>query len=89
MITKMVDQKGRVSLGPRFAGSMVLIDDSNPDQIIIKRAVAIPAAEAWLYKNQAALESVRKGLAQARNGEFAVASPDLDGDGELAAELED
>ena len=34
---------------------MVLVDDSNPAQLILKPAIAIPAADAWLYQNEKAL----------------------------------
>jgi hypothetical protein len=80
MTTKTLDSKGRVTLGSRFAGQTVVIDDSNPNCIMIRPVVMIPADEAWLYKNQAALGLVRQGLDDARNGNFAEASPDVDRD---------
>ena len=70
-MTKLVDSKGRVALGSRFAGRMVLIDDSDPNRIVIVPAVAIPEREAWLYQNPEAIDLVRKGLADAREGRFA------------------
>lgn len=72
MNVKIVDSKGRVYLGSQFAGRMVIIDDTDPGQIIITPAVAIPAREAWLYENKKALDLVRKGLAQAAAGELVV-----------------
>ncbi len=80
MTTKTLDAKGRVTLGLRFAGQTVIIDDSNPTCITIRPVVMIPADEAWLYKNQTALGLVRQGLDDARCGNFAEASPDVDGD---------
>jgi hypothetical protein len=89
MTSKVVDNKGRVMLGSRLAGRMVIIDDSDPDCIVITPAVAIPEREAWLYKNEGALNRVRAGLEQARQGQFSAAPPDLDADAALADQLED
>jgi hypothetical protein len=89
MTTKVVDSKGRVVLGSRFVGRTVIIDDSDPDKIIITPAVVIPESEAWLYRNPKALNSVRKGLAEAQGRRFAKNAPDLDEDSALAAELGD
>ena len=80
MTTKTLDSKGLVTLGSRFAGQTVVIDASNPTCIMIRPVVMIPADEAWLYKNQTALGLVRQGLSDARSGNFADASPDVDGD---------
>ncbi len=37
-------------------------------QIVLDPQVAIPASEAWLYTNPAAFASVRRGLAEAAEG---------------------
>ena len=42
-------------------------------------AEAVPAREAWLYKNPKALDAVRAGVEEARAGRFAEA-PDLKAD---------
>lgn len=88
MTTKLIDKKGRLMLGTALAGRMVIVDDSDPNQIIISPAVAIPEREAWLYKNKEALGRVRKGLEQARAGDFSESPPDLDKDAALADQLE-
>ena len=88
MTTKIVDTKGRLMLGNRFAGRMVIIDDSDPERIVVKPAVAIPEREAWLYKNAEALTRVRAGLEQARKGQVSKSPPDLDADAGLADEIE-
>ncbi len=75
-------------LGTALAGRMVIVDDSDPNQIIISPAVAIPEREAWLYKNKVALSRVRKGLEQAKAGDFSESPPDLDDDAALADQLE-
>ncbi len=84
MTTKLVDGKGRLMLGSKLAGRMVIVDDSDPEHIIITPAVAIPEKEAWLYKNKKALDLVRAGLEQARKGEYSKTPPDLDADAALA-----
>ena len=47
-----------------------------------------PTQEAWLFRNKKALASVRRGLDQARKGEF-VDPPDLDEDEKLTAMVPD
>jgi hypothetical protein len=89
MTTKTIDSKGRLALGSHFAGQLVLIDDTDPDRIIVQRAQAIPAREAWLFKNEKALHLVRQGLAEAREGRFSKTPPDLEADARLIAEMED
>ena len=89
MTTKTLDTKGRVTLGSQFAGQTVVIDDSNPTCIMIKPVVMIPAAEAWLYKNEAALGLVRQGLDDARRGNFADESPDVESDLDWLDDVED
>ncbi len=89
MTTKTVDSKGRLALGSAFAGQLVLIDDSDPEKIIIQRAKAIPRREAWLYESDQALSLVRDGVNQARGGQFSVSPPDLQADAAYAAALAD
>ena len=89
MTTKTLDAKGRVTLGSRFAGQTVVIDDSDPTCITIKPVVMIPADEAWLYKNQTVLGLVRQGLDGARRSNFAEASPDVDDDLDCLNDVED
>ena len=88
MTTKLIDGKGRLMLGSSLAGRMVLVDDSDPDHIIVTPAVAIPEKEAWLFKNEEALELVRKGLKELAAGEFSDSPPDLAKDAALADQLD-
>ncbi len=85
MITKLVDNKGRLALGSQFAGCMVIVNDDNPDKIVIKRTVAIPAEEAWLFRNQQALNLVRQGLNEARAGQFSTQPPPIGTESEVQA----
>jgi hypothetical protein len=68
--SKQVDLKGRLTLGARFAGRMVIIREESESVVTIELARVIPEREAWLYENPRALASVRRGLAQARAGEL-------------------
>lgn len=87
-LTKHVDSKGRLTLGEAFANETVLVEPHGEDEVIVRRARVIPAREAWLYDNKAALASVRRGLQQAAEHNF-VAGPDIAADAELAEQLQD
>ena len=76
MTTKTVDGRGRITLGPRYANRLVIVREHEDGALEIIPAEAVPAREAWLYKNAKALEAVRVGLEEARAGRFAKA-PDL------------
>lgn len=85
---KDVDSKGRVTLGASFANRTVIVEERE-DEIVLKLARLIPERESWLYENDAALASVRRGLNQARSGKFAKKAPDLKTASELAESLQD
>ena len=87
MLQKQVDSKGRLTLGRKFSGSTMLVEEAADGTIILRPAVVIPANEAWLWKNKTALAAVRSGLNQARHREF-VKGPDVDADAALAKQLE-
>ena len=57
------DAKKRVVLPGRIKeGVSYHIYENNLGQIVLDPQVSIPESEAWLYKNNEALESVRHGL---------------------------
>ena len=87
-VTKTADNKGRVALGGRFANRAVIVEQLSDTEVLINLARVIPEREAWLYDNPAALKAVRCGLAQARAGDVGR-GPDLRGDANFAARLED
>ena len=63
------DSKGRIQLGKR-AKNIVryqIIEESD-GRIVLLPEIAIPANEVWLYKNEEALEAVKKGLEQSASG---------------------
>jgi hypothetical protein len=64
---KTIDEKGRVTLGKEFAGRAVeVVEDEN--EVRLRFMEMVPANEAWLWKNEIALASVRRGLEQAAEG---------------------
>lgn len=71
MQLKTTDNKGRVSLGTSFSNVPVSIESQGKGEWIIRIVEAIPASEAWLMKNQDALNMVTSGILQAREGKFA------------------
>ena len=61
------DSRKRISLGP----ALVDLDDASfnvyrdrEGRIILEPHVSVPLAEAWLFRNKAAVESVQRGLSQ-------------------------
>ena len=80
MTTKTVDSRGRVTLGSRYANRLVIVREQEDGTLKIIPAEAVPAREAWLYKNPEALKAVRQGLEEAQAGRFAE-GPDLEAEG--------
>jgi hypothetical protein len=70
MTTRVVDSKGRISLGARFANKTVIVEEIDETEIRIVEAVTVPVRELWLQRNQKAMQAVQAGLAQARAGKF-------------------
>ena len=87
-VTKNTDSKGRISLGESYANRTMLVEQHG-DEIVLRLARVIPEREAWLYDNEKALASIRKGLNQAKAGKFAKKGPDLHSAAELADQLQD
>jgi len=64
---KTIDEKGRVTLGKEFAGRAVeVVEEGN--EVRLRFMEMVPANEAWLWKNEIALASIRQGLEQAAKG---------------------
>jgi hypothetical protein len=87
LLTKMVDGKGRVTLGKEFAGRLVIVTQVGVGTLQVTRAEAVPERESWLYKNPEALRMVLEGTEQARGGQF-TDGPDLSAGQKLADEIE-
>ena len=73
MLTKTVDSKGRLTLGKAFARKLVMVDELADGTLTIAPAEAIPAHEAWIFKNPKVRSSLGTGLRQASEGQFADA----------------
>jgi hypothetical protein len=78
LITKNVrpDSKMRVALGRALSKLGMKTDDlsfnvylGGDGSIVLKPRVSVPAAEAWLFRNPAALAAVKRGLEEAARGE--------------------
>ena len=64
------DSKNRVVLPGFLVKEDVIyhIYSNSAGQIVLDPQVTIPASEAWLFKNPAAIAAVRRGLADAAQG---------------------
>jgi hypothetical protein len=80
MVTKLLDGKGRLALGAKFANRFVIVDESDETRIIITPAQVVPEHEVWLYKNDAAMKSLVTGIQQTMNERYATDPPDIDED---------
>jgi hypothetical protein len=77
METKVVDSRGRLALGAKFAGKTVIVQES-ATQIVISPAVVIPEYAAWLWKSEEARQSLEVGIEQARQRQFVSDPPVID-----------
>lgn len=73
-----VDSKNRVALGKvlGLSVSSYRIYRNRVGQIILDPMVAIPAYEAWLFKNKEAMKRVQTGLEDLRKGRIVKAKED-------------
>ena len=63
------DSKGRITLGSLAAGaSSFKAYKDTKGRIILEPQVEVPAAEAWLWTNTAAMKSVQQGLKDSAEG---------------------
>jgi hypothetical protein len=63
------DAKKRLSLGEALSGATAYNIYRNAlGQLILDPVKAVPASEMWLYENQPALASVKKGLRESAEG---------------------
>lgn len=69
LVSKYVtmDSKKRVRLASAV-GEAFNVYSNDIGQIILDPVEVVPASEAWLWKNKAALASVKRGLRQAEEG---------------------
>ena len=63
------DSKGRIALGAYARGvSSFRVHQEKDGRLTLEPFTEIPAREAWLFENPAALAKVRKGLKDAAKG---------------------
>lgn len=72
-MTVRPDGKGRITLGTLAKGiSSYQVSEQADGSLLLEPFKEIPAREAWLFENPAALASVKKGLADAAAGRVHV-----------------
>jgi hypothetical protein len=65
------DSKGRITLGSLAAGASSFKAYKDLEgRIILEPQVEVPAAEAWLWQNAAAMQSVQQGLQDSAEGKL-------------------
>lgn len=65
---KIVDDRGRLLLGADYANKSYLVEEKENGEIVLIPAITIPVREKWLFDNKKALESVKRGLDDAKAG---------------------
>lgn len=85
---KTVDSKGRVNVGMALAGSQVIVEEDSSG-VVVKPVKAVPAHEAWLWENEAALTAVKEGIEQAASGQVSDGPEDLQADLAFAESIAD
>ena len=62
------DSRGRVAVGTDNAADLYVVSRNAHGQLLLTPVVQVPAHEMWLWNNPNALDSVRRGLADAAAG---------------------
>jgi len=66
---RRLDGSGRLTLGKDRAGEQYEVNESSDGTIVLTPVAMIPRRELWLWNNQEALASVKRGLEQSARGE--------------------
>ena len=67
------DNKHRVSLGTAVktpAGVRYKVLQNDRGQILLDPVKTVPAYEAWIYENPDRIKSIKRGIAQAQDGQL-------------------
>lgn len=65
------DSKGRITLGSLASGaSSFKAYKDKQGRIVLEPQIEVPAMEAWLWKNPAAMKAVRQGLRDSAEGKL-------------------
>jgi hypothetical protein len=71
------DDRNRITLGKFLKNFKRLkIYQDSRGEILLVPVVEIPASELWLYQNQNAMESIQRGLADAKAGHIVEKKPE-------------
>lgn len=62
------DDRGRLTLGEVGKGRSYRVSTNSSGQILLDPVVNVPERELWLWQNDEARESVRRGTSQAAEG---------------------
>ena len=62
------DSQGRIAIGKEHADETYAIEKLSNGDILLRPVVVMHKREAWLFGNEAALASVKRGLEQAAAG---------------------
>lgn len=71
-VTKKIvtaDSRGRLTLGRIGKGRSFQMSLSEEGQIVLDPVKTVPEREAWLWANEQALDSVKRGISEAACGE--------------------
>ena len=69
--TRTIDDRNRLTLGELMKGSKrVRLYKNDAGELLLQPVVEIPASEAWLFRNDQAMENVKAGLKDASEGKI-------------------
>jgi hypothetical protein len=69
--TRTIDDRNRLTLGELVEGSKrVRLYKNDAGELLLRPVVEIPASEAWLFRNEQAMENVKAGLKDASEGKI-------------------
>ena len=69
--TRTIDERNRLTLGELPEGlKRVRIYKNDRGEVLLQPVIEIPASEAWLFRNEEALKSIKKGLKDASEGKI-------------------
>ena len=62
------DAQGRIAIGKEHIDETYAVDKQSNGDILLRPVVVIHKQESWLFANQEALASVKRGLQEAKEG---------------------
>ena len=83
------DAWGRIRLGTECSNRHYRILMNASGELLLVPMVAIPEQELWVFQNPRVRESLKRGLAEARTGNFAEETVDLGAMLKLAESIPD